>query len=638
MKRTVTFMAAAALLGGCASSNVGYETHSELRTKATHKATKLEEKPMTLVKVPKVIETEQAHIPLQPRKVSEHAWLRTKKVTIQTGRDPVPMTEILRALSAQGLTITSELPLDRFQYSGFSLLNVDAESALRAVVTSVGLDYQADAQRKIITVTPMSSKTWYLNMGNRRSQFAAGGNNSANPSTDNAVAKALTTTGGNSESGNGQTSGKSEVTSQDDFWSSLKAELDSRLTLLLPEPPKVNTATAAQQSPAAPRPSVVQPTAPPPSVAPTTAAVAQPAPGAPAPAPIAAVQGKGAGPSSGSDVIAAGGPMAQAPVVASGDGILSYSPKKVGSYAVNPETGAVTVQAPHWVLQDLDAYFKRVQNMYNTDIVFQGELVMLTTDNSRSEGLDISSFAKFANSKYGVVYKNNGLGGVTVSFPDGGSLIPQVAAGPGALSGPLLGVQSMLDGLQIFNNYLTNLGKVSTLQKPVLTTTSGVPADFRRTVTRYFNTVSQETAQSGTGAATMGTKNMLIAQDFGTILRVNPRVDVSTGLIRAQIELVQATQLGTQSIPQTVTSGNSVQQIATQLPIVSKIVYSGEALLRDGDMVVMGGQTEDFENNNREGITGLMDVEPVGGVFGKTMREKNRNVFYFALKVSVNKR
>ena len=620
IKHSVFLGLGALALTGCSLPKAP-NVNSELRTEVAQKAAEREANLSVPAVVPKVVESEQAYIPLTRRKVSEHAWLRSMRVTVQTGREPVPMSEVLRALSQQGLTITSELPLDRFTYAGFSLLDVDAESALRAVVSSVGLDYQADAQRRLVVIKPMASRTWYLNMGNRRSSFAAGGNTSANPSTTNAIAKAVgaSSSGGSSSSSEGSSSGssdsgKSEVSSSDDFWASLTKELESRLTVLLPDPPKPNAAPAAA-APAGAAPSArnaLPPLAPDAQVPPAAQPPAQQAAASPAQAP--------------------------ASTAATTDGLLATSARQVGTFSTNPETGAVTVQAPHWLLEDLDAYFKRVQSMYNTDLSFQGELLMLSTDSSRSEGLDISAFARFASNRYGVVYRNNGLGGVTVTFPNGNSLVPSVSAAAGAVAGPLLGIQSPIDGLQVFSAYLSNMGRVSTLQKPVLTTTSGVPADFRRTVTRYFNSVSQETASGGSGGAAVGTKNQLIPQDFGTILRVNPRIDVATGLIRAQIELVQTTQMGVQTVTQTVTSGDSVEQIPTQLPVVSRIVYSGEALLRDGDLVVMGGQTEDAENSSRDGITGLMDVPQAGSLFGKTLRERNRNVFYFVLRVSVNRR
>lgn len=564
--------------------------------------------PRAIAPISRVTATRDVHIPVAVRKVSEYAWLRAKRVSINASREPVPMSEILRALSKQGLSITSELPLDRFMYTGFSLVDIDAESALRAVVSSVGLDYQVDDARKLIVIKPLSSKTWYLNIGNRRSNFTSGG------VTSTAVAKGGL--GGESGLSGGGGGNVTTVNSSDDFWASLRTELDARLHLMLPDPPRTQATAAAPVVAGASL-------AIPPLVLPAGAAP----PGLP---PVPQAQ-QGTTPAVG------GAAASVAATPAAADGILNFTSKQVGSFSLNPETGAVSVQAPHWVLDDLSVYFKRVQEMYNTDIMFQGELILLTSSSAKTEGLDISTFAKFAKDRYGLAYSNNGLGGVTLS--DNGITPPTFSAAAAAVGGPMLGLVAVADGLAVFNAYLSNLGTVTTLQRPILTTTSGVPADFRRIVTRYFNSVSQDSTPGAVGTtAIVTTRNTLIAQDFGTVLRVNPRVDLSTGLIRAQIELVQTTQTGTQSLPQAVSSGSTVQLIPAQLPIISKVIYSGEALLKNGDLVVMGGQVEDEESLGREGVTGLMDTKGLGGVFGKNSMDKKHNVFYFALRVSVQKR
>lgn len=618
MPKSFVLVPLAALITGCAST-APFDDQSALRKELANTAVARDTAPAVLAEDNRVLETPGAFIPLQKRKYEETTWLKDIRVQLQMGTvhsQRVTLSEVLRMLAKQGVNVTSELPLDRYYYTGYSLNDLDAESALKMILTSAGLDYQVDSVRKLVVVKPMGSRTWYLNIGNRKSTYASGTSGEAQSTSSGSGTSSTVNSALNTEKSRAESTGASTINSADDFWGSLKAELEARLKVMMLEPQvSQNTAAPVVTAPVASAGLSLPPMIPPPPMgADGKASVAKPTltmPTATAPA-LAVAQ------------------------PASSEG-LNYVSKTVGTYAINPETGAITVQAPHWVLDEMDTYLKRVQSMYNTDLVFQGELIMLSTESSKSEGLDISSFARFANQRYGVVFKNNGLGGVTLSFPQG-SLLPTVATGPMALAGPALGITSALDGLQIFNAYLTNLGRVSSLQKPVLTTTSGVPADFRRTVTRFFNTVSQQAASGGTGGAAVGTQNTLISQDFGTILRVNPRVDVATGLIRAQIELVQTTQAGTQNVTQALTSGDSVQQVETQLPIVSKIIYSGEALLRDGDLVVMGGQTEDTENNTRDGITGLMDAPAVGSVFGKAAKQKTRNIFYFALKVTANKR
>ncbi|MDO9179232.1 MAG: hypothetical protein Q7U16_13080 [Agitococcus sp.] len=609
-------------LSGCVS--VGQDSSLKREVNAT--STLRQTAPIVLVKQQRVVETPGAYIPLIPRKVSNQAWLKAIQVKlVPSDKQPLALSEVMRMLSRQGLNITSELPLDRYTYTGYSLNEVDAETALRMVLGSVGLDYSVDLERRLVVVKPLSSRTWYLNIGNKKTTYEADG--SAGGAL-NATASASSSSGGLTSTGLVSSSGSSHVSSSDDFWASLRTELESRLTIMLPDVQKTALAVPAVQTaglaPIVGGPSFVSPGQ---ASAPLASTTVPPTPG---------TLGTYLPPVTLPSVQAYPGANVQAPADTSGG--LSFSPKKVGGYAVNPETGAVTVQAPHWIMQELDSYFGRVQEMYNTDLLFQGELVLVTTDSQKSEGLDISSFAKFAKSRYGVGYTNNGLGGVTLSTPKGG--LPTIAAGPGALAGPLLGVASALDGFAIFNAYLTNIGHVTTLQKPVLATTSGTPANFRKTITKYYNTVTQEAVgvAGATGLAALGTKNVLVPQEYGTILRVNPRYDVATGLIRVQIELLQTTQTGIQTIPQALTAGNTVETLNAVVPNVSKLVYSGEALLRDGDLIVMGGQTEDTSTSTRDGITGLMDSSVVGGVFGTAKQSTERNIFYFALRVTVNKR
>jgi type II secretory pathway component GspD/PulD (secretin) len=320
----------------------------------------------------------------------------------------------------------------------------------------------------------------------------------------------------------------------------------------------------------------------------------------------------------------------------------SAAGKAVGIYSLNPETGAVTVQAPRWMLQELDEYIKRVQNMYNTDMTFSGEFVLLTSDKNDSEGFDWAGFGKFSE-RYGFAMQNNAMGGVTLSMPsDATNLIPSVTAGSQAVSGPLVGVQSKLDGIQLFSSYLSQIGKTSVFQKPVLTTTPGTPAEFRKTVSRYYYTITQNLAMSGlSGAASTATQNQQIEYEVGTTLKVLPRYDIAKGLVRAQMQIDQRIQSGSQTIPQVITYGTSSATIDVTVPNLTKLWYSGEVLLKDGDVIIVGGQTDDNILTDENGLP-LLDYEgdtaPAGGLFGKKKSNKQRGTYFFAIKVSIKRR
>src|SRR5690606_9663789 len=103
------------------------------------------------------------------------------------------------------------------------------------------------------------------------------------------------------------------------------------------------------------------------------------------------------------------------------------------------------------------------------------------------------------------------------------------------------------------------------------------------------------------------------------------------------LTLNQALQSGSKTVQQTITAGNNSVTVPTTIPIVTRQNLSGEILLRDGDLVVVGGQSEDSGQTTANGLPGQNG--PLGaGVFGVKQTQQTRQTYYFALRVSVNKR
>lgn len=613
--------AVATVLSGCMSHSVRKDINSaqsEARERiatlgATRGHQRVAEVPKLIVPVARVDAAQEAG-----------AWLRRINMRIELS-DPVPLSAVIRMFAADGVNIVTNVPqLDSYSYSGV-ISDTDAETALRIVLGSVGLDYEVDDARKLVTVRPMPSKTWVINVGNRQTAYASSGMQNASGGGRGGIGNSgsgLNSSGGassfgsnssgsgsnaggmfgsNGSNGSNSTNGTSGfaaggtnggissgtqlngtgVVARDDFWSSLANELQSRLSIL------ADNAGVQLQQPQIPAiPGVPFPQMPQPAMQQTN--------------------------SDGKD-----------------------NRRQIGTFALNPETGAITVQAPRWMLADLDQYLNQVQQMYNAEISFQGEVLMVTSHRTDSEGLDISSFGKFASGRYGAVLSNNALGGLTISFPNGGT-IPNVAAGSQQVGGALLGAVSQADGLQVFNAWLSEMGSVSVMQRPVMTTTNSVPVEFRREFTRYYNTVSQEAASGGVGSAVQATNNELQRKDFGIAITINPRYDLSANLIRAQISLSHVLPAGEQLIQQTISVGDQFRSIPTRVPLETRASYSGEALLRDGDLIIIGGQTEDSSTLDESGLPGKR--APISGVFGTKKANRETKTYYFALRASVRPR
>lgn len=625
-----TVLVASMLLAGCAteSLNQGQSESLDARSRSTLRAggTLLESNSVTVV--------DKVVLPMVPIKEEpQTSWLASKRVRlVNDKRRQLNLTEVVKMFFDQGINISSSIPLDGYTYAGLGVQDSDAESALRSILGAVGLDYELDDASRSVLIRPLASRSWKINLGDRKTSFVATGSSNSVTSADlgqssqgtqqgtasiggqsggaagaGAQQNGATTganlsnqTGGTALAGGGSTNtGGSTITHNEDFWASLRAELKDRMEVLLPGvAPSAAIDPNAQMVPAGASGPLPMPMPMPPPL------------GAPLPAAAAS-----AATSSAADF---------------------YVKKRIGTFAINPVTGYVTVQAPRWLLNDLDKYISRIQAENNYLITFVGEMVLVTTNKSNSEGLDISSFATFAHKRYGVAYSNNALGGVTVNFP-ANSNIPTVTAGGQAIANTLLGISSPLDGLQIFNAYLENFGTVNVVQKPIVATSNGVPGYFSRTSRKYFVQYSQVAAAGNTGSATVGTQNQLIPFDFGTTLTILPRYDSEKDIVRADIILDQVVQSGTQSIPQQVSANGGIQQVNQDIPLAAKFGYRGEVPLRDGDLIVIGGQTEDETNSSDGGVTGLKNTA-LSAVFGQKSKTNTTGTYYFALRVKLTKR
>lgn len=599
---------AAAALGACGTINSQVST--EIEQQRTKRRQVLEAPAVQTVSPSRVVDVKGKLMPATPVTIAPGDWLREKTSIAIEIRNPTPLSAVVAKFAEHGINIVSDLPLDTITYVG-KVNPTDAQTALQAVLGSVGLDYQVDDARRLVLIKPMASRTWHLNIGRRKATYSSDGLTASSGSAPGSTATAGAGTAGTSSGGaygsspggapgmtslaygsqgagapaDGQTAAQvpasltasasgTGVVATDDLWQSLAAELSARLSILVPRA----MATASTGSgPAAPTP-----------------------PGS----------------------------------AAAGQGDL-YVRKMIGTYALNAETGAITVQAPHWILRDLDAYLTRTQEMYNTDITFDGEVVMVSSNRSDTEGLDIAGFARWVSGKYGAVVANNALGGVTVSFPDAG--VPQLTTGTGA-AGPLLGLQyrGANAAVDVFNAYLSERGEVTVIQKPMLTTTHGVAGRFVKKTTDYYMISTQQAAAGGTGSAATATQNIPVPVETGTDLRVNPRIDPATGLIRAQVDFNLALRSGTRRLEQIVTIGNTVQSVPTNIPVITRQGSTGEVLMRDGDLIVFGGQVEDNLSSDANGLPG--EGGPLSGLLGARKATQGTQTYYFALRVSATKR
>ena len=585
--------------------------------------------------VSRVVERTGAFLPVKKTSLNKvsSAWLRAKRTDFFNAPMPTPISQFVASVASKGVNIISDLPLDTYTYTG-SIQSTDVETALRVVLNSSGLDYEVDEARQIVTIKSLPTKTWTLNIGKRRSTFATGqvtsgsstnnsgngnsGNGSGSGSQSSTNSGSSSNTGGtnansspqqgqgsgnnpgnatNSSSSSSGNSGQSGTTSDDDFWSELKGELDKRMKV-----PMQRKRTANRLSAGA-------------GVFPTQIPGMQfpGGPLAPAANPDQSNTAEGNEKTGSSDL---------------------YEMTKVGDYSLNPVTGAIRVQAPRWLLSELDDYIRQIQEMYDAEITYEGQLVFISQVDDNSEGIDVQSFATWASGRYGAVLSNSSLGGVSVNFAQGN--IPSVSAVNQTIGGPLLGVFSAKDGLSAFNNYMKGQRNFTSKERVKVHTSSGVPGQMSTFEPIPYQEVQQSASVGNVGAAQQATNYVTKYMNFGTTMRVNPRYDLGTGKIRALVEVTSNIYAGDKEFNQIFSIGATTQNITQKQPLGKEMIISSETQMRDGDLIVLGGKEVNSMQTNESGLpsTGA----PWGGIAGTKQSNVTRGTYYFLLQVKVSKR
>jgi hypothetical protein len=547
-------------------------------------------------------------------KLEKHRWLKEKRIDLTLPRDgsSVSASALAQMLKAKGINIMSSLPLDNYHYSGFGVRNVDGESALRMLFGPMGLDYDINDEGQYVVVTPMRSRTFFVKLGERKTKYVSGsmaGNSggsggASGGSASGGSAGGIAPGGGGGTSGGASTgvstglnTGVGELSLEGDFWENLKTELGSMLTQCIP----VISGSIGSTSSLPPLP-------------PEMGGLPGMPQGVIQPQPISAQ------------------------AVAGAASAELCSEQKIGNYSVNPTTGAVTVQAPHWVMDSIASYVSNIKADNNVTLIYEGMLIAVSSLKEKSEGVDLQGFASFANGELGMIINNNALGGVTVSA--GGAGAPVAVPGAPAVAGTMLGIQKLAGNpAQAFLAYLEANAEFTIKQKPKLAVTNGIPGEFAQYDTLYYNRVSQETSSGTTGGSLVGTTNTLVPFKVGTLLRIVPYFDSETGISRSPITFSQSVQTGTFNTTQFITGSNgATSSIPSEIPIIRDSNYAGEVLMRDGDMLIIGGQVSESSDSSGSGIPGYNAKGNIlSGIMGQKRHKDQVNTYYLALTLKVNK-
>lgn len=547
MKR-LSLVAVALIIAGCTTHSSVTDTEFEKDVVAQVKAAEssLEKPNFTSSKTPKLLDKKP--ISIEQRMQNS---LKEKTVRYIKGSSSVPLSAILESLNAQGVNITSQINLDRYRYTGFSINDTDAITALEILTGTLGLDFTIEKMANgepLVYINVLNAETRRLNIGPRNVSTRMGTDNASSGQQQQQQQQQgefqLSTT-----SISGQTKAETSNTIDDDFWAKLQLELEQRLMRPVPK-----TIRSDNQS----------------------------------------------------------------------DSPEMYDFIKLGNVVVNGSTGAITVMAPRTIRKEIMEYVDGLDAELNSTVILRGQVILVRNTKEQSEGID---WGGLRNTGEGVLaIGNDVLGNVSISAP--GEFADVV--GSSVLAPSLIGYQRADRVIRAFNGYLQRDGRSSTMQMPVAQTASGMPVTLTDVQNEFQIIVGTDQSTSEGGTTNTGASNNILTFQYGTSLTMTPRVDIQRGIIRTDVNLQLKIKQGTSVLSQLIAAGNTAELSPLELPIIKDLTLQAQALLKPGEVVVLGGQTVELFEDNNGGVTGLKDG-PLGGLFGAKTKNRETVTYYFLL-------
>lgn len=497
-------------------------------------------------------------------------WLADVPFTLAVteGQGDFSLRQIMQVFARNGVNMTNALDVSGYYYNGTSIIDTNAKSALRVILGNMGLDYTVDDENKIVTVNSMPRKSYYISLNNRSTQYTSGASGGIAVGEDEDESAEETQLG---------------ITANNDFWLSLEEEMDARCKILVP--------------------SYGDPITP---------------------------GGGGGGTHYGEDNDLVN--QLQSSLGNSGISrgeLEDMEEEPVCLTSINRNTGTVTVHGPRWVQDDMAAYFERLNETLNTRITLEAKIIVFTTNEEETAGLDLSAFAGNLES-YGLAVSNNVLGGITLGANNHMASI----SGTGSVANAFLGAR--INGAQAFIGWLESKGSVSIENEPIISTVSGVPTTFKRTSPIVYFRYSQEQASLEGGGVSTSIKSEEVTREIGSVLNVNPTYDVDRNIVRTQLGVSQRYLTGFAEDVSYLATGNDIQEIPVRVPLIESIVLNGELLLRDGETIIVGGQKFTQADNVQSGITNLRQNSIVGGLFGRSQSSNQVLTYYTIVTVNVD--
>jgi MSHA biogenesis protein MshL len=277
------------------------------------------------------------------------------------------------------------------------------------------------------------------------------------------------------------------------------------------------------------------------------------------------------------------------------------------SVVVNPASGTVVVKAFPSELREVGEFLDQVQANMSREVILEVKLLEVQLNDSYSGGIDWSVFG-FSQT----VNPSN--------FTDSTS------------ASALTAINIHANNFSSIINLLEQQGSVQGIANPRVLTVNNQQAVIRIGTDQFFVTgITTNVNNNGTGVGSVTTASVNLTPFFsGVILDITPQIS-SNGEILLHLHPVVS------DVEQQIQVINIGNPTPMELPLAKNSIREYDSIVRanDGQIVLIGGLTENVLKENLQGTPGLSGIPFVGSLFRSTQQSSAKGELVILLKPTI---
>ncbi len=312
------------------------------------------------------------------------------------------------------------------------------------------------------------------------------------------------------------------------------------------------------------------------------------------------------------------------------------------SIVVTPHSGVVVVRALPGELRAIEEYLRATRVSVERQVMLEAKIVEVTLSDSFQSGINWAAFFedRFSAGQAGSgTLLQPGRGGNRLQATGAGAITDTLVTGAAvsaragrdlinhSATGPVFGLALATPNFAALLTFLESQGNVQVLSSPRIATINNTKAVLKVGTDEFFVTNVSTTATTS-GTSTTQSPTVTVQPFFsGIVLDVTPQIDENNAIILhihpSVSEVTESTRV--------VNLGGDIAEI--RLPLARSTVSETDTVVRatDGNIVAIGGLMSIDIRDNRNGLPGMADDNPLRN----TQRSRVKKELVILLKPTI---